>query len=114
MAITANMTTHEGVELANAYCYIPTAYVKKFDGEWTGNDQDGWTQADSTWKLIYDVYIYANSDKRSDRLEQNYRIKNRHVDHFKTDYDLESSNNPFQLAYAHLKTNNELSNVKDV
>ena len=113
MAITANMTTHEGIVLTDAYCYIPTAYVKKFDGEWSGNDDDGYTQADATWKLIYDVLIYADADKRADMHEQNYRIKNRHVDHFKLDYDLNETDNPFKLAYEHLKTNDQLSNVQD-
>ena len=113
MAITANMTTHDGIALTDAYCYIPTAYVKKFDGEWSGNDADGYTQADATWKLIYDVLIYADADKRADRQEQNYRIKNRHVDHFKIDYSLDATDNPFKLAYADLKANDQLSNVKD-
>ena len=49
MAITANMTTHDGIALTDAYCYIPIAYVKKFDGEWSGNDKDVYTQADATW-----------------------------------------------------------------
>ena len=114
MAITANMTTHDGIALTDAYCYIPTAYVKKFDGEWSGNDVDGYTQADATWKLIYDVLIYADADKRADRQEQNYRIKNRHVDHFKVDYSLDATDNPFKLAYADLKANDQLSNVQDV
>ena len=114
MAITANMTTHDGIALTDAYCYIPTAYVKKFDGKWSGNDDDGYTQADATWKLIYDVLIYADADKRADRLEETYRIKNRHVDHFKVDYNLDATDNPFKLAYANLKTNSQLSNVKDV
>ena len=113
MAITANMTTHDGIALTDAYCYIPTAYVKKFDGKWSGNDDDGYTQADATWKLIYDVLIYADADKRADRLEQNYRVKNRHVDHFKVDYSLDATDNPFKLAYADLKANDQLSNVKD-
>ena len=113
MAITANMTTHDGIALTDAYCYIPTAYVKKFDGKWSGNDDDGYTQADATWKLIYDVLIYADADKRADRQEQNYRIKNRHVDHFKIDYSLDATDNPFKLAYADLKANDQLSNVKD-
>ena len=113
MAITANMTTHDGVALTDAYCYIPTAYVKKFDGEWSGNDEDGYTQADATWKLVYDVLIYADADKRADRQKQNYRIKNNHVDHFKVDYSLDATDNPFKLAYADLKANDQLSNVKD-
>ena len=127
MAITANMTTHDGIVLTDAYCYIPTAYVKKFDAKWTpkkdpeGNsvlNSDGdvtYEQTGSaTWKLIYDVLIYANADKRADMEEQTYRIKNRHVDHFKIDYSLDATDNPFKLAYADLKTNSQLSNVKDV
>ena len=114
MAITANMTTHDGIALTDAYCYIPTAYVKKFDGKWSGNDVDGYTQADATWKLIYDVLIYVDADKRGHRLEQTYRIKNNHVDHFKVDYSLDATDNPFKLAYADLKANDQLSNVKDV
>ena len=126
MAITANMTTHDGIALTDAYCYVPTAYVKKFDGEWThkkdseGNlvlNSDGdvtYEQTGSaTWKLIYDVLIYANADKRADIEEQTYRIKNRHVDHFKINYSLDATDNPFKLAYANLKTNSQLSNVKD-
>jgi hypothetical protein len=114
MAITANMTTHDGVALTDAYCYIPTAYVKKFDGEWTGSNEDGWTQGSAKWKLIYDVLIYADADKRANKLEQTYRIKNRNVDHFKVDYSLDATDNPFKLAYADLKANDQLSNVKDV
>ena len=125
MAITANMTTHDGIALTNAYCYIPTAYVKKFNGEWSLKtpqemNEDGsvkteavYEQGDATWKLIYDVLIYADADKRADRLEENYRIKNRHVDHLKVDYSLDTTDNPFKLAYADLKTNSQLSNVKD-
>tara|TARA_R110000822_G_scaffold239957_1_gene369598 strand:- start:241 stop:627 length:387 start_codon:yes stop_codon:yes gene_type:complete len=126
MAITANMTTHDGIALTDAYCYIPTAYVKKFDGEWSIKtpqelNEDGsvktetvYEQGSDSWKLIYDVLIYANADKRADRQEQNYRIKNRHVDHFKVAYNLDATDNPFKLAYADLKTNSQLSNVADV
>ena len=99
MAITANMTTHDGVDLTDSYVRVTQAYVKKLNGN---------------WKLIYDVLIYANADKRADKEEQTYRIKNRHVDHFKIDYSLDASDNPFKLAYADLKTNSQLSNVKDV
>ena len=114
MAITANMTTHEGIALTDVYVRVTQAYVKKFDGKWSGNNEDGWTQADATWKLIYDVLIYADADKRADRQEKTYRIKNNHVDHHKCDYDLNATDNPFKLAYADLKTNSQLSNVKDV
>ena len=114
MAITANITTHDGIALTDAYVRVTEAYVKKFDGEWSGNDTDGWTQGSASWKLIYDVLIYADADKRANKLEQTYRIKNRNVDHFKVDYSLDATDNPFKLAYADLKANDQLSNVKDV
>ena len=114
MAITANITTHDGIALTAANVRVTEAYVKKFDGEWSGNDTDGWTQGSASWKLIYDVLIYADADKRADRLEQTYRIKNNHVDHFKVDYSLDATDNPFKLAYADLKANDQLSNVQDV
>tara|TARA_X000001036_G_C20470558_1_gene721331 strand:- start:53 stop:403 length:351 start_codon:yes stop_codon:yes gene_type:complete len=115
MAITANMTTSEGIAITGAYLVIKSAYVKKFDGDWTASGDDGetWTQGDASFKLIYDVSIYANATKRADRLEKNYKIKNDHVDHFKIDYDITSTDNPFKLAYADLKTNSNLSSVAD-
>ena len=39
MAITANMTTHDGIALTDAYVRVTEAYVKKM-----GSD----------WKLVYD------------------------------------------------------------
>ena len=115
MAITANMTTPDGIAITGAYLVVKYAYVKKFDGQWTGNDDDGWTQGDASFKLIYDVLIYANATKRADRLEQNYRIKNNHVDHFKIDYDPTSGEqNAFKLAYTDLKTKTSLlSSIAD-
>ena len=99
MAITANMTTHDGVALTSAYIRVSSAYVKKMD---------------SDWKLVYDVLIYKDKDTRDDATkEQSMRIKNKHVDHFKIDYSLDASDNPVKLAYADLKTNSELSNVAD-
>ena len=99
MAITANMTTHDGVALTDAYVRVSSAYVKKMD---------------SDWKLVYDVLIYKDKDTRDDNhKEQSMRIKNKHVDHFKIDYSLDASDNPVKLAYADLKTNSELSNVAD-
>ena len=99
MAITANMTTHEGIAITDAYIRVTNASVKK---------------AESDWKLIYDVLIYKDKDTRDDaNKEQSMRISNRHVDHFKIDYDLDATDNPIQLAYADLKTNSQLSNVKD-
>ena len=99
MAITANMTTHDGVALTSAYVRVTSAYVKKM-----GSD----------WKLVYDVEIYKDKDTRDDEAkEQSMRISNRHIDHFKIDYSLDASDNPVKLAYADLKTNSELSNVAD-
>ena len=119
------MTTHDGTALTQAYCYIPTAYVKKFNGEWsikppTEMDSDCkvtkeavWEQGDAKWKLIYNVLIYADADKRADRKEESYRIKNKHIDSFKISYALDATDNPFKLAYADLKTNTLLSSVSD-
>ena len=100
MAITANMTTHDGVELTDAYVRVTSTYVKKMDDD---------------WKLVYDVVIYKDKATRDDKAkEQSMRISNRHVDHFKIDYSLDATDNPVKLAYADLKTNSQLSNVKDV
>ena len=100
MAITANMTTHDGVALTSAYVRVTSAYVKKM-----GSD----------WKLVYDVIIYKDKATRDDATkEQSMRISNRHVDHFKIAYDITTSTNPVALAYADLKTNSQLSNVADV
>jgi len=99
MAITANMTTHDGVALTDAYVRVTYAYVKKM-----GSD----------WKLVYDVEIYKDKDTRDDETkEQTMRMSNRHVDHFKIDYSLDATDNPVKLAYADLKANSQLSNVKD-
>ena len=99
MAITANMTTHDGVALTDAYVRVTSTYVKKM-----GSD----------WKLVYDVEIYKDKAPRDDEVtEKTMRIKNNHVDHFKIDYSLDASDNPVKLAYADLKTNSELSNVAD-
>ena len=100
MAITANMTTHEGTVLTDVYVRIPEAYVKKMD---------------SDWKLVYDVLINKDKDTRDDEAkEKTMRISNRHVDHFKIDYSLDATDNPIKLAYADLKANDQLSNVQDV
>jgi hypothetical protein len=99
MAITANMTTHKGIALTDSYVRVVQAYVKKM-----GSD----------WKLVYDVLIYKDKDTRDDEAkEKTMRIKNNHVDHFKIDYSLDATDNPIKLAYADLKTNSQLSNVKD-
>ena len=100
MAITANMTTHEGIDITDAYVRVTNATVKK-----TGSD----------WKLVYGVLIYKDKATRDDEdKEQSMRIRNRHVDHFKIDYSLDATDNPIKLAYADLKTNSQLSNIADV
>ena len=105
MAITANMTTPEVLSLTDVYVRVTQAYVKKMVV-----DDDGTT----AWKLVYDVLIYKDKDTRDDETkEKTMRIKNRHVDHFKIDYSLDATDNPIKLAYADLKTNSQLSNVKD-
>ena len=106
MAITANMTTPEGISLTDVYVRVTQAYVKKMVV-----DDDGTT----AWKLVYDVLIYKDKDTRDDKhKEQSMRIKNNHVDHFKIDYSLDATDNPIKLAYADLKANDQLSNVQDV
>jgi len=99
MAITANMTTHDGTALTSAYVRVTSTYVKKM-----GSD----------WKLVYDVEIYKDKATRDDATtEQTMRINNQHLQHFKIDYSLDASDNPVKLAYADLKTNSKLSNVAD-
>ena len=99
MAITANMTTHDGTALTSAYVRVTSTYVKKM-----GSD----------WKLVYDVEIYKDKATRDDATtEQTMRINNQHLQHFKIDYSLDASDNPVKLAYADLKTNSELSNIAD-
>jgi len=100
MAITANMTTHEGISITDAYVRVTNASVKKMEGN---------------WKLSYGVLIYKDKATRDDAdKEQRMRISNRHVDHFKIDYSLDATDNPIKLAYADLKTNSQLSNIADV
>ena len=99
MAITANVNLGNGVSASSCYIIVPNAYVKKFE--------------DDSFKLIYDVEIYQNESARSsvDRLSKKIACKT--VDHHKIDYDTTTSDNPFKLAYTHLKTNSSLSSVAD-
>ena len=55
MAITANMTTHDGVALTSAYVRVTSTYVKKM-----GSD----------WKLVYDVEIYKDKATRDDEVKE--------------------------------------------
>jgi hypothetical protein len=105
MAITANVDLGNGVTASSCYIIIPNAYVKKFAPE---NDDDS-----ATFKLIYDVHIYQNKSARDDYNRLFKQIKCREVDHHKIDYDTAASDNPFVLAYTHLKTNSKLSSVSD-
>ncbi len=105
MAITANVDLGNGVTASSCYLIIPTAYVKKFD------DADG--AGNAGFKLIYDVQIYQNKSARDSSRQPSNQIKCRKVDHFKIDYDPTTSDNPFKLAYADLKTNSSLSSVSD-
>ena len=98
MAITATVDLGNGVSKASCYIIVPTAYVKKFD--------------DDSFKLIYDVLIYKDATDRATNLHTK-QIPCREVDHFKIDYDPTTSDNPFKLAYTHLKSNSKLSSVSD-
>ena len=108
MAITANVDLGNGATASSCYIIVPNAYVKKFRPEKNGDD--------ATFKLIYDVDIYQNKSAADtfnlgERL--NKRIVCREVDRGKIDYDTAASDNPFVLAYNHLKTNSKLSSVAD-
>ena len=105
MAITATVDLGNGVSKASCYIIVPTAYVKKFAPE---NDDES-----ATFKLIYDAHIYQNKSARDDYNRESKQIRCREVDHHKIDYDPTTSDNPFKLAYTHLKTNSKLSSVSD-
>jgi|TARA_B110000438_G_C15774518_1_gene633437 hypothetical protein len=98
MAITATVDLGNGVSKASCYLIIPVAYVKKFD--------------DDSFKLIYDVHIYKDATDRATNLTDK-QIYCREVQHHKVTYDPTTSDNPFKLAYADLKTNGSLSSITD-
>ena len=98
MAITANVNLGNGVTASSCYIIVPNAYVKKYD--------------DDSFKLIYDVHIYKDASDRATNLHTK-QIPCREVDHFKITYDPTTSDNPFKLAYTHLKSNGKLSSVSD-
>tara|TARA_R100001463_G_scaffold32607_1_gene72929 strand:+ start:50 stop:370 length:321 start_codon:yes stop_codon:yes gene_type:complete len=105
MAITANVDLGNGVTASSCYIIVPTAYVKKFD------DVDN--AGNAGFKLIYDVEIYQNKSARDSVTRQSKKIACKTVDHHKITYDPTTSDNPFKLAYADLKTNSSLSSVSD-
>jgi hypothetical protein len=98
MAITANVDLGNGVTASSCYIIVPNAYVKKYD--------------DDSFKLIYDVHIYKDASDRATNLHTK-QIPCREVDHHKITYDPTTSDNPFKLAYTHLKTNSSLSSAAD-
>ena len=98
MAITATVDLGNGVSKASCYIIVPTAYVKKMSND--------------SFKLIYDVLIYKDATDRATNNNMK-QVKCDEVDHFKIDYDPTTSDNPFKLAYTHLKTNGSLSSVAD-
>ena len=106
MAITANVDLGNGVSASSCYIIIPTAYVKKFNGA----DIEGTPHG---FKLMYDVHIYQNKSDRDSEQRESKQIRCREVDHHKITYDPTTSDNPFKLAYTHLKTNSKLSSVAD-
>ena len=99
MAITANVDLGNGVTASSCYLIVPTAYVKKM--------------RDDSFKLIYDVEIYQNESARNSDERFSKRITCNAVDHIKIDYDPTTSDNPFKLAYTHLKSSSALSSVAD-
>ncbi len=105
MAITANVDLGNGASASSCYIIVPNAYVKKFRPEEDGKS--------AKFKLIYDAHIYQNKSARDDYNRESKQIRCREVDHFKIDYDPTTSDNPFKLAYTHLKTNSKLSSVAD-
>tara|TARA_B100000575_G_scaffold282705_1_gene274725 strand:- start:68 stop:397 length:330 start_codon:yes stop_codon:yes gene_type:complete len=108
MAITANVDLGNGATASSCYLIIPQAYVKKFRPEKDGEN--------ATFKLIYDVSIFENKAAADSYglLERNRkRLRCREIDHFKIDYDPTTSDNPWKLAYTHLKSNSKLSSVSD-
>jgi len=102
MAITANVDIGNGVSATGCYIIIPTASVMKYKSH-TG---------DKVFKLVYNVNIYQNSGARDTEAASKH-IKVRKIDVVKIDYDTSASDNPFVLAYTHLKTNSSLSSVAD-
>ena len=100
MAIKANMTTHDGIALTQAYCVVRSAEVKKLE--------------DDSFELEYQVGIYATAAKRAEETEQNNRISNINLRTLKCVYDpTTGEQNAFKLAYADLKTQSELASIVD-
>ena len=99
MAIQATVDLGNGISATNAYLIIPRAHVMKTE--------------DDEFKLVYNVHIYKDATDRAATNNDMKRISCRTVDHHKIDYDPTTSDNPFKLAYTHLKTNSKLNSVAD-
>ena len=71
---------------------------------------------DAVFKLIFEVDIYQNKAD-ADTLDLSQRLRKRimcrTVDNFKIDYDPTTTDNPWKLAYTHLKSSGSLSSVSD-
>ena len=100
MAIKANMTTHDGIALTQAYCIVRNAKVAKLE--------------DDSFELVYEVQIYATAAKRAEETEQSNRISNNNLTNLKCVYDpTTGEQNAFKLAYADLKTQSGLASIAD-
>ena len=53
------------------------------------------------------------SEQVSNNKRLSKRIRCKEIDNFKIDYDVTTTDNPWKLAYTHLKTNSKLSSVSD-
>mgnify|MGYP003142218746 FL=1 len=103
MAITADINLGNGVSATSTYIIIPCSQVMKYKTD----------VGDMVFKLVYDVQIYENKNGRDTAETGSKRLSCISLDKFKIDYDPTSTDNPFKLAYDHLKTNSLLSNVSD-
>jgi hypothetical protein len=101
MAITADIELDGGIPLAGAYIRYRDGYVKVFE------DDEG----EKEWKLIYDVAVYKDQAAR-DAGEKPLSV--RAVDHFKCDYDLDTTTNLPTLAYTDLKTRDAITDPVDM
>jgi len=100
MAIKANMTTHDGIALTQAYCIVRNAKVAKLE--------------DDSFELQYEVQIYAAAAQRAEETEQDNRILNTNLKTFKCVYDPDNGEqNAFKLAYVNLKTQSGLASIVD-
>jgi len=96
MALEAAVTMDGGVSIPTAYIRVTGASIFS-----SGNGED------KEWKIVYDVEVYRDADARA----VNLKCPCGAFQHFKTDYDLATTDGPITLAYADLK--GRLSEPKD-